>query len=377
MALARLRRPPRRPGATHRVARGFPFWTKVGYFDAQDLDPDRAKNALNSMGIDADELERMTPEGRALAVAVARLQYGGGDEGPSGWSHDIGIPEGVKWSSGAVAGAEHLADEDEAFKDEVLGYADLREALEGALRARAERGAAERYSTLGDRARIDLAESGYDPDSAVGVAQFGDAVAVNGEMTAESLGEVEQRLGASGYEEVGLGGRVPSAEEEVEVAPLVSEVADGEGVAEDAVEDAAASLDWWTKKQVVPWHTSGYAGTWARRRAPGGAAEESRRRGARARESAAGGLEWHRTSAPSGSASRHDGFIGTVGSGVRGERRFLIDPTERGDWALWVTDPDDGTPTRRIGRFPTAADAKDAARTGRYPQPPRTPPKRE
>jgi hypothetical protein len=63
---------------------------------------------------------------------------------------------------------------------------------------------------------------------------------------------------------------------------------------------------------------------------------------------AAAGLEWHRS---------RDSFVGTVD----GARAFLLDPTTHGDWILWRTGPD-GIQTKMFGRYPTAADAKDAAR---------------
>ncbi len=64
---------------------------------------------------------------------------------------------------------------------------------------------------------------------------------------------------------------------------------------------------------------------------------------------AGSGLEWHR---------HKDGFFGLVD----GERRFLLDPTADGDWVLWSVNPRTGIQSRKIGRYPTAADAKDAAR---------------
>jgi hypothetical protein len=102
---------------------GFPFWTKEAWFDLADLDPtnDDVKSALDSIGMELETLEEdFTPEQRAIVIAEALLGWGRGDEGPAGWSADINIPEKVKWSSGKVAGAEHLADEDDAFVREVL-----------------------------------------------------------------------------------------------------------------------------------------------------------------------------------------------------------------------------------------------------------------
>ena len=61
-----------------------------------------------------------TPTQRAVVIAEALLDYGHGDEGPAGWSADIGIPDGVKWWTGKVAGSEYLADEDDEFRNEIL-----------------------------------------------------------------------------------------------------------------------------------------------------------------------------------------------------------------------------------------------------------------
>lgn len=101
---------------------GFPFWTRVAYFDAADLDPtrDEVRSALDSIDVDDYALEDLEPEQRALTIASALLDYGRADEGPAGWSGDIGIPAHVKWSNGEVGGPEYLADEDEAFVREVL-----------------------------------------------------------------------------------------------------------------------------------------------------------------------------------------------------------------------------------------------------------------
>lgn len=92
---------------------GYPFWTKEGSFWIDDLE--RAvqdQGFMNSMDLD-NILEGLTPNQAALAVASSMLDYGWGDEGPSGWAADIdqGFPADVK---------EALLDEDEEFKQEVL-----------------------------------------------------------------------------------------------------------------------------------------------------------------------------------------------------------------------------------------------------------------
>ena len=124
---------------------GFPFWTREASYDESDLDPsnDDVKGALQFVGLGAGELRDMAPDKRALAIANALLDYGHGvDEGPAGWSSDIGIPDGVKWWGGTVAGAEYLADEDEAYRSEVLGYDDIRTALEARVEEMADQSSA-------------------------------------------------------------------------------------------------------------------------------------------------------------------------------------------------------------------------------------------
>jgi len=101
---------------------GFPFWTREAYFDLDDLDTTRddVRAALHMIGMNLGTLETdFAPTARALVIAEALLDYGRADEGPAGWSKDI-LSEKVRWSSGEVAGPEYLADEDEAFRREVL-----------------------------------------------------------------------------------------------------------------------------------------------------------------------------------------------------------------------------------------------------------------
>jgi hypothetical protein len=102
---------------------GYPFWTKVAYFDADDLSPDNSdvQSALDSIGTDLETLEAdYTPTQRAMVIAEALLDYGRGNEGESGWSKDIGIPNKVKWWDGKVAGAKYLEDEDREFLYDIL-----------------------------------------------------------------------------------------------------------------------------------------------------------------------------------------------------------------------------------------------------------------
>lgn len=97
---------------------GFPFWTSEAYYDLSDLDPSKHGDALSSVGLTEDMLNKMSPEERGVAMAEALLQYGKGvDQGPSGWSNDV-VPGKVKWwGSKTPKGPEYLADEDEEFRE--------------------------------------------------------------------------------------------------------------------------------------------------------------------------------------------------------------------------------------------------------------------
>jgi hypothetical protein len=252
---------------------GFPFWTRIAYFTIDDLslDDDNVQSALDSIDLDNNALREMTPTQRALAIAQALLDYGRADEGPAGWSANIGIPDRVKWWSDQVAGAEYLADEDDAFRNEVLGYDDIRTALEEMIERMADQSSAAAWSTLGDQMKGDLEEAGFDSASAVGVAEFGDAIAVNGDVSDKTLASVESELERDGYELTDFGGRIPNDEAEVSTEHVVHAVTKELDRSEEDVEAAAKGLDWWgfgssREVDVVYWSTSGYSSVWAKRK---------------------------------------------------------------------------------------------------------------
>jgi hypothetical protein len=245
---------------------GFPFWTREASFDESDLDPGKkdVQSAMQSIGIDADYLRDITPTQRALTLASALLDYGRAEEGPAGWSKDI-IHEPVKWQYGDVAGAEYLADEDEAFRNEVLGYDDIRTALEAKVERMANQSSAAGWSTIGDAMLEDLTEAGFDAESAVAVAEFGEELAVNGDIeTSLTLAGVEGDLEKDGYELTNLGGDIPSDEAEVSTEHVVRAVTNDLGRSEEDVEAAAKGFDWWG--ELVTWSTSEYGSVWAKRR---------------------------------------------------------------------------------------------------------------
>jgi hypothetical protein len=272
---------------------GFPFWTKEAYFNLDDLDPknDDVKSALQSSGFDSGEQriwfeEEATPEERALAIAEALISYGRGDDGPSGWSEDLPDHE-VKWWGDKVATLpDYVADEDESFRDDVLGYDDLRRKLEEMVQEMADQSSATAWSTPGDQLVDDLADEGYDPESVVVVAEFGDAVAVNGDIeTEKTYVGVMQSLEAEGYEEAPGGGDIPATEGYAYAEHVIEAVSRATGFSADELEAAAKGLDWWREGVrggrgpggEIPWSTSGDSTVFAKKK-EGAGTEEARRR---------------------------------------------------------------------------------------------------
>jgi hypothetical protein len=254
---------------------GFPFWTKEAWFDLEDLDPknEDVKSALASSGFDEGEQkiwleEEATPEQRALVIAESLLRYGRGDEGPSGWSSDLPDHE-VKWNSGKIATIpDYLADEDESFRDDVLGYSDIRSSLETKVEEMANQSSAQAWSTVGDQAANDAEKDGFDPESLVGVAEFGEAVAVNGDIeTDKTMEGVEADLEKEGYELTDVGGKVPAQEGYADPEAVIRAVAREMKLDEDVVEEAAKGIDWWPKSggEEIASSTSGWANVWGKK----------------------------------------------------------------------------------------------------------------
>ncbi|MFQ5339950.1 MAG: hypothetical protein ACE5F6_00230 [Anaerolineae bacterium] len=112
-------------GDREAVEVGYPFWTQEGYFTIDDLSLDNGyvKSALSFWGYDTDAnrerfLYELKPESRAMVIAEALLDYGRGDEGPSGWAQDI-IPAGERvnwWGIKRPKGWRYLEDEDKEFR---------------------------------------------------------------------------------------------------------------------------------------------------------------------------------------------------------------------------------------------------------------------
>jgi hypothetical protein len=254
---------------------GFPFWTKEAWFDLADLDlkNDDVRSALDSIGIDLEHpeewFEKITPEQRALTIASALLDYGRGDEGNSGWSEDLPDYE-VKWSSRSEIAnlRDYLADEDESFRDDVLGYSEIRENLEKKVEEMANQSSAQAWSTVGDQAADDAERDGFDPKTLVGVADFGDAVGVNGDIESEkTLAGVEGDLEKEGYEMLDGGGKVPSEEAMVDPEHAIRFVASDMELPIETVKEAAQGIEWWPKDRYdeIASDTSGWASIWGKK----------------------------------------------------------------------------------------------------------------
>lgn len=154
-------------------------------------------------------------------------------------------------------------------------YGAIQTAIEEEVQRMADQNSAEAWSTLSDRVRSDLEAEGYDSESAVGVALFGDTTATNGAVVDDSHANVEDDLKHDGYELAHYGGRVPTDETEVSAEAVVHAVARDLHRSKKDVEAAAKALDWW--RDNIVWSSSGHSEAWAKRRAA--TTGEARRRG--------------------------------------------------------------------------------------------------
>jgi hypothetical protein len=174
----------------------------------------------------------------------------------------------VKWNSGKIATMhDYLADEDESFRDDVLGYSDIRQKLEETVEEMADQSSAQAWSTVGDQAAINAEEEGFDPDSLVGLAEFGDAFAVNGDIeTEKTMAGVEAELEKDGYEMTDIGGKVPAQEGYADPESVIRHVAEEMDREKEDVEKAAEGIDWWPKgDNEIASSTSGWAAVYGKK----------------------------------------------------------------------------------------------------------------
>jgi hypothetical protein len=179
------------------------------------------------------------------------------------------------------------------YETDLGGRSSIVDALEKEVERMADESQAEAWSSPGDQMLSDIAEAGYDPDSAVVIAEFGEAMAVNGDILVdrgweERLGlqpgkhpriwnEVGSRrlegwLEQNGYELTDFGGRVPSSEGYAYGEHAAQAVAKDLKLPVETIDEVARSLDWW--QEEIPRGTSGDSSVWAKRKA---ATDEPRR----------------------------------------------------------------------------------------------------
>lgn len=185
--------------------------------------------------------------------------------------------------------------ETEKRYDADLGYKrDIESALEETVERMADESGAQAWSTIGDQMLADIEAEGYDPESAVCIAEFGDAQAVNGDILVDSNWEktlgvrpskhpklwsevgtrkLEEWLEENVYELTHFGGRVPVTEDFASADHVADAVAKQLKLPVEDVVAVAETLDWW--QEEIPRSVSGNTSTWAKKKS--GTTEERRR----------------------------------------------------------------------------------------------------
>jgi hypothetical protein len=150
--------------------------------------------------------------------------------------------------------------------DADLGYKrDIESALEEETERLADISSATAWSTAGDQMEIDLEDEGYDPKSIVVFAEFGDATAVNGDLTDKTVAGIETELEADGYEYLSkFGGRLPAQEDYATADDVIQAVAHKLKMSTRDVAEVAETLDWW--QEEIPHGTSGHTYVWAKKK---------------------------------------------------------------------------------------------------------------
>jgi len=172
-------------------------------------------------------------------------------------------------------------------------YRAMQSALEEEVERLADESSAQAWSTAGDQLTSDIEDDGFDPESIVVEANFGDAKAINGDLLVgprwgEILGvksndlwsevgtdKLTDWLDKHGYEYLDRkGGRVPSEEGYADGETAVDAVAARLELPQELVQKAADATDWW--QQEIPHGTSGHTYVWAKK--TGTETEEARHR---------------------------------------------------------------------------------------------------
>ncbi len=177
-------------------------------------------------------------------------------------------------------------------------YGSIQSAIEEEVERLVDENAAQGWSYAGDQLTIDIEDAGFDPESVVVEANFGDAIAVNGDPLvggwAKALGvkandlwsevgtdKLTEWLEANGYEYLSkFGGRVPTTEAFADAETVIDAVErrfkeEKLKVSRETIEEAAEALDWW--QEEIPGSSSGGTYVWAKKKA-GAEERRSRRR---------------------------------------------------------------------------------------------------
>lgn len=244
-------------------------------------------------------------------------------------------------------------------------YGNIQSKLEETVQRLADAGAAQAWSTIGDREQEDARREGFDPDSLVYVAEFGDALGVNGDLELEKTeAGVESELEKEGYVMLDRGGRIPTTEEHVSPEHVIRAVAKEMELDEDIVKEAAAGIDWWPKDRYdeIPWSTSGHAYIWGKKD-PDAHVDDGDYivQGAYADGTIVGGL---------GGGGGETFGLNDEQAAIRAAKALLRDPTFEGDYVtvitrdgelVWSSRPEDG-----MEEAPRRARESSGAIVGKY-----------
>ena len=183
------------------------------------------------------------------------------------------------------------------YDTDLGGRSAIVSALKETIERMADESSATAWSGVGDQLESDLEDEGFDPEHIVSIGEFGDAMAVNGDILVdrgweESLGlkpgkhprlwndvgthKLEGWLEDNGYELTDKGGRIPAEEGYAYGEHVIDAVAKELKLPTEDVAEVAKTLDYW--QEEIP-DTSGDGSVWAKKKAKG--AEE--RRGTRRR----------------------------------------------------------------------------------------------
>jgi len=196
---------------------------------------------------------------------------------------------------------------------------EVRKALEEEIEYLANVDAAMAWSTPGD----DMEGYGKDVEEVWIEAEFGDALAINGDPVIK--GEQEPKM-PKGFELSDQGGRIPTTEQEIPLETLVGSVAQRLGVSEDAVQEVA---DWVGYKQYVYASVSGDSDIYVKRKGKEPSEDVSKVTAARQfiHEITQADVGQSHLKAPDGRVIPTSSFMGKILPKDVGKHIYLVDGT--------------------------------------------------